>query len=532
MVCTKTASLISLLLIVAEVVTVASTDVSTQEVEAAQKAWGIALVNISTIFDNQGLAAAKAEAERVIDAAYGYQIGPVLFKPTLASGSQTFRTTRAGALAYFVGNDSSYPSDTGFALKHWRNFSIENAAIFLNGSTGTSMGNVILIDKDGTKTVVDKTWTFLKDSNGILRIMLHHSSLPFNLPEKGISEADVVAAQKAWGDGLVSISTIFDTQGLAAAKAEAGRMIDAVYGYQLGPVLFKPTLAYGSETFRTTRAGALAYFVGDDAAFPTDTGFALKHWVEVKIENAAIFLTSTTGTSVGNVKLKDKSGNVTVVDKTWQFLKDSDGRLRIMAHHSSLPYQKPSSKIVTADEVRAAQKAWGTALVNISLTYEAQGLKAAKILAGQVVDSAYGYKYGPVLFKPTLASGDQTFRTTREGALAYFVGGDPNFPSDTGFALKGWRKVEINNSAIFIDGNTATTVGWVILTDKDGGVTKVDKTWTFWENEENKLLIVSHHSSLPYTPPVKADMISLATVSGWSRFVAVAVATAAVVMLA
>jgi len=50
---------------------------------------------------------------------------------------------------------------------------------------------------------------------------------------------------------------------------------------------------------------------------------------------------------------------------------------------------------------------------------------------------AYAYRMGAVLFKPTLPVNPQTFRATRAGALAYFVGGDPSFPKDKGFALKG-----------------------------------------------------------------------------------------------
>ena len=34
----------------------------------------------------------------------------------------------------------------------------------------------------------------------------------------------------------------------------------------------------------------------------------------------------------------DKDGNVTTVDKTWQFVKDDNGQLRIVVHHSSLEY--------------------------------------------------------------------------------------------------------------------------------------------------------------------------------------------------
>jgi hypothetical protein len=154
---------------------------------------------------------------------------------------------------------------------------------------------------------------------------------------------------------------------------------------------------------------------------------------------------------------------------------------------------------ITETEVLAAQKAWGEALVAISTTHEQKGQAAAKALAEKVIDAAYGYQMGVVLFKPTLTVAPQTFRTTRAGALAYFVGGDPAFPKDTGFALRGWKKVEIQNVGIFIDGDVATTMGNVMITGKDGKVTTVDKTWKFIKDTNGKLRIVVHHSSLPYT---------------------------------
>ena len=154
---------------------------------------------------------------------------------------------------------------------------------------------------------------------------------------------------------------------------------------------------------------------------------------------------------------------------------------------------------ISESEVLAAQKAWGEALVAISTTYETKGIQTAKALAGKVIDAAYGYQFGPVLFKPTLTVAPQTFRTTRAGALAYFVGGDPAFPKDKGFALKGWRKVKVENSAVFISGNTATTMGNVMITNKEGKVTTVDKTWQYVKDDNGKLRIVLHHSSLPYT---------------------------------
>ncbi|MEY2840572.1 MAG: hypothetical protein RJB60_2871 [Pseudomonadota bacterium] len=153
---------------------------------------------------------------------------------------------------------------------------------------------------------------------------------------------------------------------------------------------------------------------------------------------------------------------------------------------------------ISEDEVIAAQKGWGDALVGISDAYAKGGQPAAKALAEKVIDSAYGYNLGPVLFKPTLTEAPQTFRTTRDGALSYFVGGNSSFSKDTGFALKGWKKVDIQNAAIFLAGDVATTMGNVTLTDKDGKVTTVDKTWQFKKDDSGKLRIVVHHSSLPY----------------------------------
>jgi hypothetical protein len=164
------------------------------------------------------------------------------------------------------------------------------------------------------------------------------SMKPTLVVNTNITEAEVLAAQKAWGDALVAISTTHDQKGQAAAKALAEQVIDQAYGYQLGTVLFKPTLTTAPQTFRTTRAGALAYFVGGDPAFPKDKGFALKGWRQVTIQNAAIFIDGNVATTMGNVMITNKAGEVTTVDKTWKFHKDSNGKLRIMVHHSSLPY--------------------------------------------------------------------------------------------------------------------------------------------------------------------------------------------------
>ena len=153
-----------------------------------------------------------------------------------------------------------------------------------------------------------------------------------------ITVAEVDEAQTAWCGALVAIATEADTNGQAAAKALAERVIDSAYAYNMGPVLFKPTLTVAPQTFRTTRQGAVSYFVGGDKDFPSDSGFALKHWRQCKSENAGIVITGNSAISMGNVTMTDAKGNVTKVDKTWGYVRGGDGKLRIVLHHSSLPY--------------------------------------------------------------------------------------------------------------------------------------------------------------------------------------------------
>ncbi|MCY3984273.1 MAG: phosphoribosyl-AMP cyclohydrolase [Roseovarius sp.] len=155
---------------------------------------------------------------------------------------------------------------------------------------------------------------------------------------------------------------------------------------------------------------------------------------------------------------------------------------------------------ITETELANARKAWGDALIAIAKAYETDGIAKARKVAEGVLDAAYGYDFGPVLFKPTLASGEHTFRTTRKGALSYFVGHDADYPLDGGFGIKGWRQVESETAAVFINGDIAMWMGWVAMTSKDGLITKVDKSFGYRKDQEGTLRIILHHSSLPYQP--------------------------------
>ncbi len=165
--------------------------------------------------------------------------------------------------------------------------------------------------------------------------------------------------------------------------------------------------------------------------------------------------------------------------------------------------EEGTQTIITYDEVNAAQQAWCDALVKIGKLYDEGG--DYKSFAQQVIDEAYNYDNGKVFFKPTLASGDKTFRLDKQGALSYFVGGNPNYPDDKGFALKPWLKARYDNAGdgnegIQIYGSVAITMGNVWVTDKDGNEVMVDKTWVYKKGKDGKLRIIVHKSSLPFNP--------------------------------
>jgi hypothetical protein len=160
------------------------TNISEAEVLQSQQGWCAGLLAIGSAYRSGGFSQAKAKASSVLDQAYAYQYGAVAFKPTLATEAQAFRFTKEGALAYFVGGDPNFPNDKGFAIKPWQTCTVRNQVIQLHGMFATTMGNVDLVDSSGATTTVDKTWTFLKEPNGSIRIVLHHSSLPYTMIAK------------------------------------------------------------------------------------------------------------------------------------------------------------------------------------------------------------------------------------------------------------------------------------------------------------------------------------------------------------
>lgn len=191
-------------------------------------------------------------------------------------------------------------------------------------------------------------------------------------------------------------------------------------------------------------------------------------------------------------------------EETQKVMTQTNENVRKVIDELGLVYvEEGAQDVITYDEVNAAQQAWCDALVKIGQLKESGG--DYKAFAEQVLSDAYNYDYGKVFFKPTLAFGEQTFRNDKKGALAYFIGGDPDYPNDKGFALTPWVKARYDNAGkdnegIQIYGSVAITMGNVWVTGKDGKEVMVDKTWVFKKGKDGKLRIIVHKSALPFAP--------------------------------
>jgi len=150
--------------------------ITLNNIENVQKEWGDSLVKLGSLKSNKE--ACNNEAESLINRLYGYNNGTVLFKPTKAKDNQ-FRLTFEGAKSYFIGENSNFSEDKGFALQPWTNVRFENASVVLKKDSAIAMGNYFFTENNGNEVKVEYTFGYFLSEKKILKINLHHSSLPY-----------------------------------------------------------------------------------------------------------------------------------------------------------------------------------------------------------------------------------------------------------------------------------------------------------------------------------------------------------------
>jgi len=321
------------------------------EVETAQQDWADAIVRISNTHLSGG--DVKAVAEDVADKLYGYGRTNVLFKPTKAA-EHPFRPTGTGALSYFVGGDKipgGYDEDKGFALGPdgvgWKAVTLGNHQVEFNGATAQAMGEYFFTSAaDNSVSKVEYTFGYKRNPDCKIRIYLHHSSVPYPLPnceEDPITMGEVQTAQQDWADAIKAISYAHLNGGNVVTEAEDAAA--KLYSYNYTAVLFKPTKA-AEYPFRPTGTGALSYFVGGDkivGGYDEDKGFALGPdgvgWSEVTLTNHQVIFNGATAQAMGEYFFTSAAdSSVTKVEYTFGYKRNPDCKIRIYLHHSSRPY--------------------------------------------------------------------------------------------------------------------------------------------------------------------------------------------------
>ena len=58
-----------------------------------------------------------------------------------------------------------------------------------------------------------------------------------------INEDTLDQARHDWGLGILKISEAYENSGIDKARVVANEFLDNLYGFEFGPILFKPTLS-------------------------------------------------------------------------------------------------------------------------------------------------------------------------------------------------------------------------------------------------------------------------------------------------
>ena len=134
---------------------------------------------------------------------------------------------------------------------------------------------------------------------------------------------------------------------------------------------------------------------------------------------------------------------------------------------------------------------WADGLSMIRTAYEKND--DYKAIALEFINKHYLFNEESVLFKPTLTN-KTIFRNSTDEALSYFIGG--KYSEDTGFALKAYESIDINETNTIIEKDLIAIMGVLDfkLINSDESM-RVAFTFVL-KSSETGLKIKVHHSSL------------------------------------
>ena len=149
--------------------------ITKDQITSVQNRWAQAIIDIGKYktYSEE----CSAFTNNLLNGLYDFS-APILFKPTKAAAAP-FRSSLEAAKSYFIGSNSQFAEDKGFALNPWVNVRFDNDQIKIKQDSALAMGHYYFTDPDRNEVKVEYTFGYtLKD--GLLKIDLHHSSLPYS----------------------------------------------------------------------------------------------------------------------------------------------------------------------------------------------------------------------------------------------------------------------------------------------------------------------------------------------------------------
>ena len=149
-------------------------------------------------------------------------------------------------------------------------------------------------------------------------------------------EKKVLIIQKEWANSIISIGKAFLNKQDYLDITD--KFLDRLYFFNKGKVLFKPTKA-SHKQFRRSKNEFISYFIGHDKVSDEDKGFALEPWKNIYFENFDTIFFENILISMGNYFFTNYQDEQIKVEYSFGYILDNKSILKIVFHHSSVPYK-------------------------------------------------------------------------------------------------------------------------------------------------------------------------------------------------
>tara|TARA_B100000497_G_scaffold107234_1_gene124668 strand:- start:86 stop:535 length:450 start_codon:yes stop_codon:yes gene_type:complete len=146
--------------------------------------------------------------------------------------------------------------------------------------------------------------------------------------------------------------------------------------------------------------------------------------------------------------------------------------------------------MTTENDLLEFVMSWTSGLSKIQASYEKN--KDFKECTYQFIDKHYLFNQESVLFKPTLTN-KVIFRNSTEDAISYFIGG--KYSEDTGFALKAYESIDIEETNTIIEKDLIAIMGILDFKLINSNETMRVAFTFILKSSESGLKIKIHHSS-------------------------------------